>query len=107
MAIPEKFRPLVEAPPSPLPTRLWLAHAVCVMEEASCGWAGWILDGVVSASAGQENAEDVLAADYSQRCPRCGKTLFRTGVDLPFSKSMNEESPFAKSDYVTKPIEYK
>ncbi len=103
MSIPEKFRRLVEAEPASRPASLWLAHAVCVLEDESCGWAGWILDGVFA-----EGQPMALPVGNGQRCPRCGRTLFRTGDNVRFEKSA-DQTPLLRegADYEALPIEYR
>jgi hypothetical protein len=87
MAFPRKFRALIETEEdqATTPDYVWLSFAVCATEEDSCGWGGWIIE---SAWKSQDNdvqkVEVEVEADTEQRCPRCNKLLYRTGVEKQY-----------------------
>lgn len=106
MPFPEKFRSLVELRESQvtIPDHVWLSYAVCAVDEDSCGWGGWIIESAWKIVDEPQNEIEVTA-DAQQRCPRCGKTLFRTEVEKQFR--FNPDAG-AKIDYAheTAPIEF-
>jgi hypothetical protein len=73
-----------------LPDRVWLAFAIC----DSCGWNGWIVDGLFAKAKKSEQKTDqrkgilrymhntavLRDADTEQTCPVCSEQLFRTIV---------------------------
>jgi len=83
MAFPERFRALVELRENQVtvPDYIWLSYAVCAVDEDSCGWGGWIIESAWKNVEGKAHAVD---ADADQRCPCCGKLLFRTEVEKQF-----------------------
>lgn len=83
MAFPGKFRHLMEAAESEatIPDEVWLSFALCTVEEDSCGWTGWIIESAWKNHGADRHA--VVAAD-NQRCPNCGKVLFRTGLEKQY-----------------------
>jgi len=89
MLFPEKFRSLIELSEEQItvPDFLWLAYAVCAVQEDSCGWQGWILESV---EKGDLNADgEQVSADTDQRCPVCNRPLYRTGVEKQFVLNSN------------------
>lgn len=103
MAFPKKFKGLLETSPSDVdpPVDTWITYAVCGVDDDSCGWGGWILEGI-RGTTGQ------LPANTQQICPECGKELLRTEVSVRFEPS-EDQTPdlIAGVDYETVPIEYK
>jgi hypothetical protein len=71
----------VAEPDAIVPDEVWLSYALCTVEESSCGWAGWIIESVWTSQGADKLA--VSAAD-NQRCPNCGKLLFRTGLEKKY-----------------------
>lgn len=90
MGFPKKFRSRLNIDKSDviLPNQAWITYAVCGCETDSCGWEGWILE---SAKVGRGQRKRELSIDTSQRCPRCGKILFRTEVSIRFAVSKNQK----------------
>jgi hypothetical protein len=88
MTFPEKFRNLIELREEEvtIPDYVWLAYAVCAVEEDSCGWRGWIMESAWKIVDG--NPREV-EADAEQRCPMCGKLLYRTEVEKCFRLDPN------------------
>ncbi|MCC6952980.1 MAG: hypothetical protein IT290_02565 [Deltaproteobacteria bacterium] len=112
LKLPMKFRELVDIELSDVeqPDTVWLANAACALTEDACGWSGWILDGVFKTKGSGGGAENSAATNLpspdDQICPRCGKALFRTGVDLKFSTADDQSRTFELSAYETEPIEF-
>lgn len=46
MILPKKFEQLAELTKADIeiPDYVWLTYAVCVLEEDSCGWGGWMIE---------------------------------------------------------------
>lgn len=64
-----------------LPDYAVLAYAVCAMDQDSCGWGGWIIEGVGKVTEQKHHTASghlSLPADTKQVCPSCGKVTFRT-----------------------------
>jgi len=58
-----------------IPDIVYLAYSVCAVEEESCGWGGWTIE---SAKRVLENdQQEVHEADTDQKCPVCGRDLYR------------------------------
>lgn len=89
---PKTFRHLLELTLSDVerPTHVWLAYAVCAVDRGSCGWGGWLIDGVFATR--EDSHSEVLQAVMTQICPACGKSLFRTEVQLRFDVSAHQTS---------------
>jgi formamidopyrimidine-DNA glycosylase len=106
MPFPEKFRPLVELRESQvsIPDHVWLSYAVCAVDEDSCGWGGWIIESAWK-TVGETQEEVEVAADTDQRCPMCGKELFRTEVEKQF-RFNPDAGPKIDYPYETAPIEF-
>ena len=94
MPFPLKFKTRLELSKEEVdtPSEAWITYAVCGCEPEACGWEGWILEAVAS---GIEKKQ--LRIDDSQRCPSCGKPLFRTEATYRFSVS-DDQSPNLKED---------
>ncbi|MCU7935437.1 MAG: hypothetical protein KZQ99_11225 [Candidatus Thiodiazotropha sp. (ex Dulcina madagascariensis)] len=73
MTFPTKLKHLtnIESGDVVSPDEVWLVYAVCAYEDDACGWGGWILE------AAKKKGKQ-LASNTSQKCPACGRTLFRT-----------------------------
>ena len=84
-------------PHAVVPDEVWLSFALCVVEEDSCGWAGWIIESAWKSrgTGGATDRRAVAAAD-SQKCPNCGKTSFRTALEKQYM--LNPVQP-PKLDY--------
>lgn len=104
MPFPAKFRHLIEAREDQVkvPDYVWLSFAVCAVEEDSCGWGGWMIE---SAWKAIENAESEVTADTDQRCPNCGKPLFRTEVEKQYVLN-SKAGPKISFEYDTAPIQF-
>ena len=89
MAFPRKFKERLELRKTDLalPTEAWVVYAVCGCEKDACGWEGWILDSVKK-KAGRRCEN--LPSDDSQRCPACGRLLFRTSASVRLTPSKNQ-----------------
>ena len=103
MSFPEKFRGLIELSEDrvAVPDLLWLAYAVCAVEEKSCGWQGWILESVEQGNGGAHGKQ--INADTEQRCPVCNRQLYRTGVEKQFVLNPNAGPKLAYSYDVVPP----
>lgn len=70
-----------------LPDYAILAYAVCAMEQDSCGWGGWIVEGMLRITSEKHDTMSghmLLPSDSKQVCPCCGKITFRA-----FSRRFN------------------
>ena len=105
MPFPEKFRGLIELREEQvsIPDHVWLAYAVCAVEDDSCGWQGWIIE---SAWKNMEGALKEVEADAEQGCPVCGKLLYRTGVEKCFRLDPHA-GPKIKYPYESAPVVFK
>jgi hypothetical protein len=84
---PKKFESLVETKLGDIetPDYVWLTYSVCVMEENSCGWGGWLIEGAFKKTAKKfptGTGDKALPAVDKQICPQCGKVLFRTEASV-------------------------
>jgi hypothetical protein len=106
MAFPEKFRALIELKEEQVnvPDYVWLSYAVCATEDDSCGWQGWIIESARKV-LGDRQREIEVEADTEQHCPRCGKPLYRTGVEKQFRLNP-DAGPKIGYPYRTTPIKY-
>lgn len=106
MAFPEKFRALIELKEEQVtvPDYVWLSYAVCATEDDSCEWQGWIIESAWKV-VGDERKEIEVEADAEQHCPRCGKQLYRTGVEKQFQLNPHA-GPKITFPYRTTPIKY-
>ena len=104
MPFPEKFRTLIELHEDEvaIPDYVWLAYAVCAVEEASCGWRGWVIE---SAWKIVEGKKFEVEADAEQGCPMCGKQVYRTEVEKCFRFDPNA-GPKLDYSYETAPIKF-
>ena len=105
MAFPEKFRKLIELREEEvtIPDYVWLAYAVCALQEDSCGWRGWIIE---SAWKIVEGKEVELEADAEQGCPICGKQVYRTEVEKRFRLDPNA-GPKINYSYESAPLSFR
>jgi len=89
MKIPSKFKHLIDLNIEDVDhvDCAWIAYAVCACEKDSCGWQGWILDGVFKKEG---NKETLVASSSPAECPNCGKSLFRTGIQLRLVPSIDQ-----------------
>jgi hypothetical protein len=81
-----------------LPDRVWFSFAVC----GSCGWNGWIVDGLFAKAKKSQQKTDrrkgilrymgntavLRDADTEQTCPICNEQLFRTIVRRQLSAAI-------------------
>ena len=110
MPIPRKFQTIVENADATatIPDYVWLAFAVCVMEQKACGWTGWIIEAAflkVPETERTDHQDRPIPAADNQRCPPCGMTLFRTGVERRFVLDATNPRKIT-SDYESVPIKY-
>ena len=94
MAFPRKFKELLETELDDVnvPDYLMLTYAVCGCFSDSCGWAGWIIEGALQKTKERYSTGTggkLLPADYEQRCPKCGKSTFRTGASIVMEPTPN------------------
>lgn len=113
MPFPKHFQPLLEISSDEVgtPDYVWLVYAVCAVEAGSCGWQGWIIDGAFRRSVTHHptgTGDELLSAPYDQKCPVCGRTLFRTSVEARFDLSADQTPVHGVPgrDYEVEPIEY-
>lgn len=66
------------------PSHVWVTYALCATEDASCGWAGFMLEAVFADESSEKRTRESAS---EQRCPRCGRTTFRTAVTFRFDLS--------------------
>lgn len=95
MSLPDSLKHLRQLKIQDLdtPDEAWLTYSVCACEDDSCGWQGWIVES--ASSQGRQ-----LPADNSQRCPVCGKTLFRTAASVRCVPSRDQQPPLVEGrDY--------
>lgn len=106
MAFPKKFKHLLELKKEgvELPDYAWLTYSVCACEKDSCGWGGWTIEAVFKKNSTDDQK---LSADDDQKCPECGKDLFRTNVSIKFEPSKDQAPKLVSGvDYESVPIEY-
>ena len=112
MPFPRKFRERLESTLQDVqrPDYLWLVYAVCGVEKDSCGWEGWVTDGVFQATTERHPSStgDKPLPQMDDKCPRCSKQLFRTSAALRFDVSNDQRSPYGEpsKDYQVAPIKY-
>lgn len=102
MSFPKKFKNLIELKREDveLPDEAWLTYAVCACEDDACGWQGWIIESL--ARGGKQ-----LSADTGQKCPACGRMLFRTEASVRCVPSRDQSKTLVPGrDYDVSPIEY-
>ncbi len=98
MKLAKRFKDLIESEPADQPDYVWLAHAVCACLDgpSPCGWSGWIIDAAYKRTVERHakgTGDRLVNADYSQKCPACGATLFRSGFDRRLEMSPDQEPP--------------
>ena len=82
MPFPEKFRALIEVREDQV-TIPALAILRCLRgRRGACGWGGWIIESAWKTMG--ESSKEAVKADTEQRCPVCGKQVFRTEVEKQF-----------------------
>jgi hypothetical protein len=98
MAFPAKFRGFLELTVNDVevPDYAWLTYAVCGVTEEACGWGGWIIDSLFKVTeehhATGAGYKALPSGDDMQRCPRCGRDLFRTSACVRMEPSASLES---------------
>jgi hypothetical protein len=106
--IPARFRDAIENEPADQPDYVWLEHAVCALGETPCGWIiGAVFKKTVERHA-TATGDLSLPADDSQRCPRCGSVMFRSGHARRLDLAADQTPPLRPGiDYeVADDIEY-
>lgn len=112
MPYPKKFKHLLEPDPAsvPRPDYLWLAYAVCATEASACGWDGWIMDGLFRRTSERfrtVTGDQLLNSPDQNKCPQCGRPLFRTDISMRFEPSVDQSQPMrAGVDYEIGEMEY-
>lgn len=96
MSLPAKYRNLLELTLKDVetPDYAWLTYAVCGLTDDSCGWGGWIIEGVFK-KTGQRYAtgtgdKSLPSGDDIQTCPCCGRKLFRTSASIRMTPSADQ-----------------
>ena len=105
-AFPKKFKDRLELTKADLeiPDKAWIVYAVCGCEKDSCGWEGWMIESVSQKIGEKENQ---LKCMNEQKCPNCGKDLFRTDTQIKMVYSQDQSGlPEPGKDYDVAPIEY-
>ncbi|WP_374574753.1 hypothetical protein [Phenylobacterium sp.] len=68
------------------PDYVEITYAACAVEEAACGWGGWMIEGACRHVQGQRfptaSGDEPLPAACQQMCPNCGGTTFRASASL-------------------------
>ena len=105
MPFPRKFKELLESSPAELPDHVWLSYCVCGCLPESCGWRGWVIEGVSRVTA--DGHGKILESNDYGRCPKCGNQLFRT-EEVQFVRSPNQPQPTMQPgiDYEIVPTTY-
>lgn len=112
MSFPRKFRKQLEQTLEDVqkPDYLWLAYSVCGVANDSCGWEGWVTDGIFQTTTERypTGTGDKLLPEMGHDCPKCGKPLFRTSAALRFDVSDDQRSPHGEpgKDYRVTQIDY-
>jgi hypothetical protein len=112
MKISARFKDAIEqGPGAELPDYVWIVYAVCAIGPSACGWAGWIFDAIQRITGAHHptaSGDELLGADYSQRCPSCGGDLFRTEHSVKLDRSPDQTRPglVPGRHYEVGPIEY-
>lgn len=113
MAFPRKNKHLLEPDSASVarPDYVWLAYATCAMETDSCGWSGWVMEAAFRRTEARfptSTGDELLPSPDYFHCPRCGRTLFRTGVALRCEPSLKQSSPTGRPgvDYDVAELEY-
>jgi hypothetical protein len=112
MPYPLRFKPLLELELNdvPRPDYAWLVYAVCGCDDGACGWHGWVIDSVFQRSATRHptGTGDALLSSSFDRCPDCGRSLFRTAASMRFEPSALQEPVHGRAgiDYEVAPMEY-
>ena len=97
MPFPRRFQALLETELQDVevPDYVWLTYCVCAAEQASCGWAGWMIECAFKRT-GQRHSTgtgDMLLSAPELNCPTCGLDLFRTGASLRLDPSDDQRRP--------------
>lgn len=96
MSFPAKYRHLLELTLKDLeaPDYAWLTYAVCALTEDSCGWGGWIIEGVFKKTEDRHptgTGDKALPnGDGCQTCPQCAHQLFRTSASIRMTPSEDQ-----------------
>jgi hypothetical protein len=81
---------------------------VCAVGDDACGWAGWIVD-EVCAGVPHEDASmsgcELLPADYREKCPQCGKQLFRTAFERSWRRHVIRPRCFGRGSILLARVE--
>ena len=114
MGYPKKFKQLLESTLNDVerPDYVWLTYAVCAMTADACGWDGWTIEGAFKQTDKlypTATGDKALTSDNeNQRCPRCGRQLFRTQATIRLTPSGNQISTTGVPviDYEVVPMRY-
>lgn len=99
MHYPRKFQRLLESTINDveLPDYVWLAYAVCAITPDACGWSGWTIEALFRQDDKRQatsTGDKALTSDNEkQRCPRCGRQLFRTLATVRYAPSDDQQHP--------------
>lgn len=69
------------------PDYLWIDYATCSIGSTPCGWEGWIIDAAyqeTETTVATATGDEILPADYTQKCPICGSIMYREGVQRKY-----------------------
>jgi hypothetical protein len=110
MAFPRKFKHLLELKQDDVqfPDAVLLTYAVCACVPEACGWGGWMIEAAfenTSATGDLPAMAPSLPVSDVQRCPRCGRETFRTGVQRVYVPSA-DRTLMDTSDIDLAPLEY-
>ena len=100
---PARFRHLLEMDPDEIvkPDAVYVEYAACVLETNACGWHGWTLS---FARVGSLEQRRLLPADTEQKCPRCGRGMYRLSGEQ-YDRSDNPD-PAPKVHIVETEVEF-
>jgi hypothetical protein len=88
------------------PDYVCLTYAVCRIGKESCGWGGWIIEAAFKINKNKRSntvtGDKLVLSDSTQRCPVCGKMLFRTDVSGKYDYSLDQPFPLPPKRYVRK-----
>ena len=106
MPFPRKLESLLETTLADVevPSHAWIVYAVFAVAPVSCGWGGWVLDGVFLAEG---ESRQLIPSHGTDHCPRCGKPLHRTAAEIRVERSPEQAPRLVESvDHEAVPMVY-